>query len=90
MRGEKRARRGEIQPEVVERASVTLEYEGLDHIHRSTRVECSTASCSAHEGGLSLPIQLEPQAECTFTLTVECRREDGNSTRAAMKKRCSA
>ena len=79
VRGERRARRGEIQPEVVERASVTLEYEGLDHIHRSTRVECSTALCSAHEGGLSLPIQLEPQAECTFTLTVECRREDGSA-----------
>jgi glycogen debranching enzyme len=76
VRGEKRARRGEIMPEVVDRSSVTLEYEGLDHIRRSTRVDCSMKPCSTHEGGINIPIHLDPQGETTFTLTMECRRED--------------
>jgi glycogen debranching enzyme len=76
VRGEKRARRGEIMPEVVDRSSVTMEYEGLDHIRRSTRVDCSMKPCSTQEGGINIPIHLDPQGETTFTLTMECRRED--------------
>jgi glycogen debranching enzyme len=78
VRGEKRPRRGEILPEIVDRSSVTMEYEGLDHIRRSTRVDCSMASCTTHEGGINIPVHLDPQGETTFTLTMECRREDTN------------
>ncbi len=76
VRGEKRARRGEKRPEVVEGSAVTLEYEGLDHIRRITRVECCDAACHAHEGEIAVPIHLEPQAEMVFTLTIECRRDE--------------
>jgi glycogen debranching enzyme len=76
VRGEKRARRGETLPEVVERGSVSLEYQGLDHIRRVTRVECSAVSCSTHEGGITVPIHLEPQSETSLVLTIECRREE--------------
>src|SRR4051794_11661138 len=76
VRGEKRTRRGETLPDVVERGTVTLEYQGLDHIRRITRVECSHADCSAHEGGMTFPIHLDPQSETTLTLTIECRREE--------------
>ncbi len=76
VRGQKRARRGETLPEVVDQSSVTLEYVGLDRIRRITRVEYSAGACSTHEGGISIPIHLEAQAETAFTLTIECRRED--------------
>ncbi len=79
VRGEKRQRRGEALPPIVDRTSVTLEYEGLDRIRRSTRVECAAAACSTREGGISVPIRLQPQAETTFTLTMECRREETNA-----------
>jgi glycogen debranching enzyme len=76
VRGEKRPKRGEILPEIVERAAVSLEYEGLDHIRRITRVECPDVECSAHEGGITVPVRLAPQSELSLTLTMECRRED--------------
>jgi glycogen debranching enzyme len=76
VRGETRARRGEILPANIDRSSVTLEYEGLDQMHRSTRVECSVGACVTHQGGISIPIQLQAQCEFSFTLTIECRRED--------------
>jgi glycogen debranching enzyme len=76
VRGEKRPKRGETLPEVVERRAVSLEYLGLDGIRRITRVECSANTCSVHEGGISIPIHLEAQAETSFTLTIECRREE--------------
>ena len=76
VRGEKRARRGEIFPEIVERGSVSLEYLGLDHIRRITRIECSAGACTTQDGGISVPIHLEAQAETSFTLTIECRREE--------------
>jgi glycogen debranching enzyme len=76
VRGEKRPRRGETLPEIVERESVSLEYQGLDQIRRSTRVECSDAGCSTHEGGISVPVHLDPQGETSITLTIECRREE--------------
>ena len=43
VRGEKRKRRGEKLPEEMGRSSVTLAYEGLDDIRRTTRMECSAA-----------------------------------------------
>lgn len=76
VRGERRPRRGEIQPEHVGRASITLEYQGLDQIHRSTRVECSVADCNIHDSVIAVPVRLEPQAEYNFTMNIECRRED--------------
>lgn len=83
VRGQKRPRRGEILPEIVERASVALQYEGLDHIRRITRVECTAPLCTAHEGGIAVHIRLEPQAEIAFTLTIECRREEADTRPAA-------
>ena len=50
VRGEKRPKRGESLPEIVERSSVSLEYEGLDHIRRITRVECSACGMQRSRG----------------------------------------
>ena len=57
VRGEKRKRRGEKLPSEIGRSSVTLAYDGLDHIRRTTRVVCSAPSCRAarrwHRGSAS-------------------------------------
>src|SRR6266568_1235552 len=78
VRGEKRARRGERIPQELKRSSVTLAYEGLDSIRRSTRVECSLPSGSPHSGGITVPIHLEPRGEASFTLNVACQSEGMN------------
>jgi glycogen debranching enzyme len=83
VRGEKRPRRGEVLPNVVEPAGVSLEYQGLDHVRRVTRVECWSAGCVAHEGGVTVPVHLEPQGEVAFTLTLECRREEARDRPAS-------
>jgi glycogen debranching enzyme len=76
IRGEKRKRKGEILGEEVERDTVTLSYEGLDHIRRHTRVQCSAPECQPREGGMTIPLHLEPQAECAINVAIECLRED--------------
>lgn len=76
VRGEKRRRRGQLLPDEINRNSITLNYEGLDHIHRATRVECSHPVCSANEGGITIPVHLEAQQELAFTIRIECIREN--------------
>jgi glycogen debranching enzyme len=78
VRGEKRARRGEKIPEELASSSVTLAYEGLDHIRRSTLVECSMATSTTHAGAITVPIHLEPRGEASFTLNVACEVEGKN------------
>jgi glycogen debranching enzyme len=75
VRGEKRARKGEILPEDWDRGAVTLNYEGLDRVRRSTRVECTHAACTAREGGITIDVHLEAQEETAFGIKVECQRE---------------
>jgi glycogen debranching enzyme len=77
VRGEKRKRRGDKLPADVGRTSVTLGYEGLDHIRRSTCVECSTAACETESGGITVPLHIEARGETCFTVNVACIREGG-------------
>jgi len=75
VRGEKREHRGEKLPQVIGRSSVTLGYEGLDHIRRTTRVVCSAPSCEPHDGGIVVPLHIEAHGETSFTVYVACERE---------------
>ncbi len=75
VRGEKRKRRGEILLPQVESDAVTLIYEGLDHIRRSTRLESSLTPCTTRQNEISVLMHLEPQAEISFTLNVTCGHE---------------
>ena len=75
VRGEKRRRRGEKLPHEIGRSSVTLAYEGLDHILRTTRVVCSQPSCEPHEGGIAVPLHIEAHGEVSFTVNVICGPE---------------
>jgi glycogen debranching enzyme len=71
VRGEKRKRRGDKRPAKVTRSSVELCYEGLDHIHRSTFVECSVP-CETHDAGITVPLHIESHGETTFTINMAC------------------
>lgn len=75
VRGEKRMRRGEEVPQEMDRSSVTLAYDGLDHIRRTTRVVCSALSCEPHYGGIVVPLHIEAHGETCFTLNAVCERE---------------
>src|ERR1700758_1251194 len=81
VRGEKREHRGEKLLQEIGRSSVTLAYEGLDHILRTTRVECSHPSCEPQDGGISVPLHIEAHSEVSFTVNVVCERE-GNGRNA--------
>lgn len=72
VRGEKRKRRGDKLPVEVSRSSVTLTYDGLDHIRRITHIECSAPSCETQDGGITVPLHLEARAETCFTMNVSC------------------
>jgi glycogen debranching enzyme len=82
VRGEKRERRGQLLQAECERDAVTMFYDGLDHVRRSTRVECSLA-CKAQQGAITVPIQLEPQGEISFTVNIACGRERVSGHREA-------
>jgi glycogen debranching enzyme len=75
VRGEKRKRRGEKMPQESGHSSVTLAYEGLDHIRRTTRVVCSAPSCEPRDGGITVPLHIEAHGETSFTVNVVCERE---------------
>ena len=80
VRGEKRKRRGEKLHQEVGRSSVTLAYEGLDQIRRTTRVVCSQPSCEPHEGSIAVPLHIEAHSEVSFTVNVMCESEGNGRT----------
>lgn len=75
VRGEKRKRRGQKLPAEISRNSLTLSYEGLDGIRRTTCVESSLPASASHAGGISIPLHIEARGEVSFTVNVVCNRE---------------
>ena len=80
VRGQKRAKRGKLLPAKCDGSSVVLGYEGLDHIGRSTYMQCSASSARAQDGSIVVPVELEPQQEESFTVSIECRHNDSAVT----------
>lgn len=78
IRGEKRKRRGRMLDEEIDRNAVTLAYEGLDCVRRTTRIECSAPQCKTGEDGIRIPLRLEAQAECTVDIRIVCARDGQN------------
>lgn len=74
VRGEKRERRGALLPAGIERPNVILAYEGLDHVLRRTRLECSPLSCSLKPSEISVPVHLEPDGGLHFSLDIICEK----------------
>ena len=79
IRGEKRKRKGELLPEKIEHAAVTLSYKGLDKKHRSTRIECASGPCHTREGGMYIPLHLDAHSEVSFTISMQCRVDNEDS-----------
>lgn len=75
VRGEKRMHRGDKLPQEIGRSSVTLAYNGLDHIRRTTRVVCS-APCESNDGVIAIPLHIEAHGETSFTINIACEREE--------------
>ncbi len=75
VRGEKRQRHGQMIPEEMNHVGVTLAYQGLDEVRRSTRLQCSLPIIQTEQGEFVIPLHLEVQSEVSFTLSVECIRE---------------
>lgn len=80
VRGQKRERRGTRLPEEIDRSSVTLAYEGLDHVTRRTRIECSPLCCTVRASEICMPIHLEPQQETVFSLNIVCESDGSTPT----------
>jgi glycogen debranching enzyme len=74
VRGEKRSRRGRMLPARIGAHSLTLAYEGLDEVLRSTCIECSHPSCQVDESGFSVKVRVEARSETSFAVDVQCRR----------------
>lgn len=81
IRGEKRKRRGELLPEIIEPDGITLRYHGLDHVPRITRIACPAPGCHPDGNRLVVPVHLEGHAETVVPLYIECRREDAPQSR---------
>jgi len=75
VRGQKREHRGMRLPDEIDRSSVTLAYEGLDHVIRRTRIECSAAPCTLRASEICVPIQLDPHQETFFSLNISCESD---------------
>jgi glycogen debranching enzyme len=82
VRGQTREHRGIHLPEESDRSAIILGYEGLDHVLRRTRIECSAPSCIVRPSEISIPIHLEPQQETVFSLNIACE-SDGTAPKLA-------
>lgn len=81
VRGQKRSRRGIMLPEEITGAGITLSYEGLDHVVRSTRIESSMPHCRVSSGEISGTLHLEPREELSFSLNAVCYQNGNGSAR---------
>src|SRR6185369_1572906 len=67
VRGQQRIKRGQRMEDLVKNSgegtsSVTLAYEGLDHLLRRMRIHCEAAGATVAPGHMCLPFHLEPGA----------------------------
>jgi glycogen debranching enzyme len=72
VRGHAREKRGQFLDPVLEGSKVTLAYRGLDGLLRQTRIESSRAPAALTRDLMCIAIELEPQAQTSFTLNVTC------------------
>src|SRR5271166_1559820 len=72
VRGYKRSRRGRILEPQLDRSGVTLAYEGLDGLLRTTKMECSAAVARVAAGEMRIPFTLAAGERTAFTITASC------------------
>jgi glycogen debranching enzyme len=72
VRGTRRERRGRRLDDEIGDASVTMAYEGLDNIVRTTRIECSPTPRRISSSDIHFEASLDPGQSQSFHLTVVC------------------
>ena len=72
VRGTVRERRGRRLPELVDRHSVVLSYEGLDNVVRHTCIRSDGDRVRASEAGLDFEIDLRPKEKLSLQLEICC------------------
>ena len=76
VRGYRRRKQGRLLDPRLDNSSVTLAYEGLDDLLRTTKVECSGALAQAAPNEMRIRISLAPREGTSFTLTTSFTTED--------------
>jgi glycogen debranching enzyme len=74
VRGTHRPRRGKRLDSTVREGTVTLVYEGLDHVVRRTVLRFSPRPAELTDRSAVLALDLEPQQETMLEITVACER----------------
>jgi glycogen debranching enzyme len=72
VRGFKRNKHGRLLEPELSQSSVTLAYQGLDGLLRSTKLECSGAVARIAGDEMRIPLTLVPGEKKAFTLTASC------------------
>ena len=80
VRGHARAKHGHFLEPGIEGSAVTLAYRGLDGLLRETRIESTRTPAAITRDLMRIPIELEPQEQTSFALSVVCR--SGQETHA--------
>ncbi len=73
VRGMSRVKRGELSPVVQTDGSITLTYQGLDGLQRSTVLTFTPAPTLLQADRAAFHLDLEPLGQATIFLTVSCR-----------------
>jgi glycogen debranching enzyme len=76
VRGYKRSRRGRMLEPQLGRSGVTLAYEGLDGLLRTTKLECSGVVARVAAGEMRIPFTLAAGEGTAFTITASCASGD--------------
>ncbi len=75
IRGEHRARRGQMREARTGEGCAELSYEGLDGVVRRTIIECAPLPCAVTGSGMRLELRLEGRQERVYSLTISCSTE---------------
>jgi glycogen debranching enzyme len=80
VRGYKRRKHGRLLEPQLDGSSVTLAYEGLDGLLRTTKLECIGAAAQVAANEMRIQLALGPREGTAFTLTTSCTSEDEKET----------
>src|ERR1700693_791286 len=80
LRGYNRRKHGRLIEPRLDRSSLTLSYEGLDGLLRTTKLECIGAAAQVAANEMRIQLALGPREGTAFTLTTSCTSEDEKET----------
>src|SRR6202023_791298 len=73
-------KQGRLLEPQLDGSSVTLAYEGLDGLLRTTKLECIGAAAQVAANEMRIQLALGPREGTAFTLTTSCTSEDEKET----------